>query len=104
LEVHGSIPVINLLFLRTNTFFTDAFVCNDFLKSKFRKKIFYTKLNSEIKEYTYCKKQPEAMREKFYTTNLPSEAKRQYPLSCKFTAGVNITQPLPCKFTAGGHV
>jgi hypothetical protein len=43
----------------------------------FEKKKFYTKLNSKIKEYTYWKKkQPEAMREKFYTTNLPPEAKR----------------------------
>ncbi|EFX78773.1 hypothetical protein DAPPUDRAFT_245526 [Daphnia pulex] len=33
-------------------------------------------------------------------------SRRQYvhiPLSCKFTAGGNVTQPLPCKFTAGGH-
>jgi hypothetical protein len=31
-----------------------------------------------------------AMRENLYTTNLSPEAMREYPSSCKFTAGGNV--------------
>jgi hypothetical protein len=55
----------------------DAFVSHDSDKSKFReKKNFLHKTKQyNLRIYILKKKQPEAMREKFYTTNLPPEAK-----------------------------
>jgi hypothetical protein len=66
-----------------------------------KKYFFFTKLKRKIIELTEKTWWPSVkiFKKQIYR-------RRQYvniPLSCKFTAGGNVTQPLSCKFTAGGH-